>query len=90
MPLPFSLHATGTGKINVGAAPSAEALLLCFSTCHGRHKDEKPSVFMEYFHSSKKSDGFQGQSKAQTRYAKRNIPRVVGSCEHGYDLTASP
>lgn len=28
MPLPFSLHATGTGKINVGAAPSAEALLL--------------------------------------------------------------
>lgn len=53
MPLPFSLHATGTGKINVGAAPSAEALLLCFSTCHSRHKDEKPSVFVEYFHSFK-------------------------------------
>lgn len=28
MPLPFLLHATGTGKINVGAAPSTEALLL--------------------------------------------------------------
>lgn len=49
MPLPFSLYATGTGKINVGAAPSAEALLLCFSTGHSRHKDEKPSVFVEYF-----------------------------------------
>lgn len=89
--MPFSLHATGTGKVNVGAAPSAEALLLCFSTCHGRHKDEKLSVFMEYIQSFKKSDGFQGQSsEAQTRYAKRNIPRAVGSCEHGYDLTASP
>ena len=66
------------------------AKALCFSTCHGRYKDEKPSVFMEQFRSSKKSDGFQGQSEAQPRYAKRNIPRVVGSCEHCYDLTASP
>ena len=64
MPLPFSLHATGTGKINVGAAPSAEAPLLCFSTCHGGHKDEKPSVFYGIFLEVQKSQtDFKGRAR---------------------------